>query len=72
LAVLVLFSIGLNALLLGIVGEYIGRIFHNVKTLPLVIVEDVIDHAAPVPPAKPPAPAPAGEKPRAETVRPGA
>jgi polyisoprenyl-phosphate glycosyltransferase len=72
LAMLVLFSIGLNALLLGIVGEYIGRIFHNVKTLPLVIVEDVIDHAAPMPPAQPPAPAPAGEKPRTETVRPGA
>ncbi|MCW5772526.1 MAG: glycosyltransferase family 2 protein [Rhodospirillaceae bacterium] len=45
LAILVLFSIGLNALLLGIIGEYIGRIFKNVKAMPLVIVEDVIDHA---------------------------
>jgi dolichol-phosphate mannosyltransferase len=53
LAILVLFSIGLNALLLGILGAYIGRIFKNVKTLPLVIVEDVIDHAAPAPQAKP-------------------
>jgi dolichol-phosphate mannosyltransferase len=44
LSVLVLFSIGLNALLLGIIGEYIGRIFKNVKTMPLVIIDDVIDH----------------------------
>lgn len=46
LAILVLFSIGLNALLLGILGAYIGRIFKNVKALPLVIVESVIDHGA--------------------------
>ena len=43
-SVLVLFSIGLNSLLLGIIGEYIGRIFKNMKTMPLVIVEKVIDH----------------------------
>ena len=43
MSVLMLFSIGLNALLLGIVGEYVGRIFKNVKTMPLVIIEDVID-----------------------------
>jgi dolichol-phosphate mannosyltransferase len=43
MSVLILFSIGLNALLLGIVGEYVGRIFKNVKTMPLVIIEDVID-----------------------------
>lgn len=75
LAILVLFSIGLNALLLGIIGEYIGRIFKNVKTLPLVIVENVIDHAAPVPaPTKPAAESPsaaAGEKPGAQPVRAG-
>lgn len=45
ISVLVLFSIGLNALLLGILGEYIGRIFKNVKEGPLVIIEDVIDHS---------------------------
>ncbi|MBV9113254.1 MAG: glycosyltransferase family 2 protein [Hyphomicrobiales bacterium] len=44
LSVLVLFSIGLNALLLGIIGEYIGRIFKNVRPMPLVIIDDVIDH----------------------------
>jgi len=43
MSVLMLFSIGLNALLLGIVGEYVGRIFKNVKTMPLVIIEEVID-----------------------------
>ena len=59
LAILVLFSIGLNALLLGILGAYIGRIFRNVKALPLVIVEDVIDHGA--------APAKARESERADT-----
>jgi polyisoprenyl-phosphate glycosyltransferase len=40
---LILFSIGVNALFLGIIGEYIGRIFKNVKSAPLVIVEAVID-----------------------------
>jgi polyisoprenyl-phosphate glycosyltransferase len=75
LAILVLFSIGLNALLLGIIGQYIGRIFKNVKTLPLVIVEHVIDHAAPVPAApKPVAEAHAGaaaEKPGVQPARAG-
>jgi glycosyltransferase involved in cell wall biosynthesis len=41
--VLILFSIGANALLLGIIGEYIGRIYKNVKQSPLVIIENVID-----------------------------
>jgi dolichol-phosphate mannosyltransferase len=44
ISVLMLFSIGLNALLLGIIGEYIGRIFKNVKMLPLVVIEETIDH----------------------------
>ena len=43
MSILILFSIGLNALLLGIVGEYVGRIFKNVKTMPLVVIEEVID-----------------------------
>ena len=52
--VLILFSVGLNALLLGIIGEYVGRIFKNVKMLPLVIVESVIDHQAELGTAEPP------------------
>ena len=37
-----LFSIGLNALLLGLLGEYIGRIFAEVKRRPLYIVGDQV------------------------------
>jgi polyisoprenyl-phosphate glycosyltransferase len=44
---LTLLSIGMNALLLGIIGEYIGRIYKNVKRMPITISEAVIDHGAP-------------------------
>jgi len=44
-SILMLLSIGMNALLLGIIGEYIGRIYKNVKQMPFTIVEAVIDHA---------------------------
>jgi polyisoprenyl-phosphate glycosyltransferase len=40
LAVLVLVSTSVNALLLGIQGEYIGRIYRQVKRQPLSIVEE--------------------------------
>lgn len=43
-SILMLLSIGMNALLLGIMGEYIGRIYKNVKRMPFTIVEAVIDH----------------------------
>jgi len=42
---LILLSTSLNALMFGIIGEYIGRIYKNVKHAPIVIVEDVIDSA---------------------------
>ncbi|MGO4389120.1 glycosyltransferase family 2 protein [Microvirga sp. 2YAF29] len=42
--ILTLLSIGMNALLLGIIGEYIGRIYKNVKRMPITISEAVIDH----------------------------
>jgi dolichol-phosphate mannosyltransferase len=45
LHVLILLSMGLNAIFLGIIGEYLGRIFKNVKQTPLTIVEAVVDHA---------------------------
>jgi len=37
--ILILFSICLNAIFLGIIGEYLGRIFHQTKKKPLVIIE---------------------------------
>lgn len=39
LAVLLLASIGLNAILIGILGEYIGRIYEQVRRRPLTIIE---------------------------------
>ena len=38
--VLILFSISLNAIFLGIIGEYIGRIYRQVKTDPVALIED--------------------------------
>jgi hypothetical protein len=37
----------MNALLLGIIGEYIGRIYKNVKQMPMAIIEASIDRLAP-------------------------
>jgi dolichol-phosphate mannosyltransferase len=65
---LILLSMGVNSLLLGIIGEYIGRIYKNVKQGPIVIVEDVID-ALPVPVrAQPPIDAEQTDR-RADLVR---
>lgn len=36
--ILILFGISINALLLGIIGEYIGRIYNQLRIRPLVIV----------------------------------
>jgi dolichol-phosphate mannosyltransferase len=43
LTVLVLAGISVNALFLGIIGEYLGRIYQQVKRKPLVIIETEID-----------------------------
>jgi glycosyltransferase involved in cell wall biosynthesis len=43
LTVLHLAGISLNALFLGIIGEYLGRIYLQVRTRPLTIIEDEID-----------------------------
>jgi len=40
--ILILFSIGLNALFLGIIGEYLGRIYKQVKPEPITIAEEKI------------------------------
>ncbi len=46
LAVLILFGISLNALFLGIIGEYLGRIYQQVKKKPLVIIERTVDRSS--------------------------
>jgi dolichol-phosphate mannosyltransferase len=39
----VLLSLGLNAFFLGIIGEYLGRVYNHVKKRPTVIMEQCID-----------------------------
>ena len=53
LAVLVLFGIAVNALFLGVIGEYLGRIFQQVKQKPTVIVEAMIGTVSDAPPRPP-------------------
>lgn len=43
LAVFVLAGISINALFLGIIGEYIGRIYQQVKKRPLVLIDSRLD-----------------------------
>jgi dolichol-phosphate mannosyltransferase len=51
LAALILISISINAMLLGIIGEYLGRMYRQVREGPLTILEATIDHST-QPPAK--------------------
>ena len=44
LAALILMSISINAMLLGIIGEYLGRMYRQVRETPISIVEATIDH----------------------------
>jgi len=46
LAVLILASLSLNALFLGIIGEYLGRIYKQVKRRPLTIIEREVNAAS--------------------------
>ena len=43
LVLLQLFAISMNAMFLGIMGEYIGRIFNNVRGHPIAVVEKTIE-----------------------------
>jgi polyisoprenyl-phosphate glycosyltransferase len=45
LAFLVLLSLAVNAIFLGIIGEYLARIYTQVKPRPLTIVERVVDRS---------------------------
>lgn len=38
--ILIFLSIGINSMFLGIIGEYIGRIFKEVKNTPSIIIQD--------------------------------
>ncbi|MGI9666447.1 MAG: glycosyltransferase family 2 protein, partial [Acidimicrobiia bacterium] len=46
LAVLVMMGIVLNALFLGVVGEYLGRMYQQVKKRPITIVESVLPNTS--------------------------
>ena len=48
LAGLILISISINAMLLGIIGEYLGRMFRQMRHGPITIVEAAIDPPTPV------------------------
>jgi len=45
LAALVLVSISINAMLLGIIGEYLGRMYRQAKKQPFTIIERAIERA---------------------------
>ncbi len=49
---LLLLSLSLNALFLGVIGEYVGRIYQQVRKRPMTIIEHTIDRA-PAPRAQP-------------------
>ncbi|MEQ9247789.1 MAG: hypothetical protein RLO21_17570, partial [Nitratireductor sp.] len=42
---LLLVLIGLNSFILGLLGEYIGRIFNNTRSLPISIIEHRVEGA---------------------------
>ena len=44
LTICILFSVGLNSLFLGIIGEYLGRLYKQSKNRPITIIEQAIDH----------------------------
>lgn len=46
LATLLLASIGLNGMLVGIMGEYVGRIYEEVRTRPLTIIDTTLNFPA--------------------------
>ena len=45
--VLILASLGINAMLLGIIGEYLGRMYLQMKNRSLTIIERELHHAGP-------------------------
>ncbi|HVJ42747.1 MAG TPA: glycosyltransferase family 2 protein [Dongiaceae bacterium] len=49
LILVLLFLSGVNALFLGVIGEYIGRIYHQIKVRPNAIVEAAIEQRQDIP-----------------------
>lgn len=45
IAIFILFSASLNAIFLGIIGEYLGRIYKQLKKQPLILIEHEINGA---------------------------
>jgi glycosyltransferase involved in cell wall biosynthesis len=43
--ILILLSLSLNALFLGVIGEYVGRIYQQLRRRPLTIIEKRVDRA---------------------------
>lgn len=43
IALLLVFAIGLNALFLGLIGEYVGRIYNQGKSRPLYIIDEKVN-----------------------------
>jgi dolichol-phosphate mannosyltransferase len=43
ITVLILFGISLNAIFLGVIGEYIGRIYIQARKRPTVIIEQALN-----------------------------
>jgi dolichol-phosphate mannosyltransferase len=44
--VLILFGISLNAIFLGIIGEYVGRIYNQVRLRPTIVIERAVNIAS--------------------------
>jgi len=44
LVCLILFSIGLNSIMLGLIGEYLNRVYAQTKTFTSVIIEEEINN----------------------------
>jgi glycosyltransferase involved in cell wall biosynthesis len=47
LAILMLISLAMNSIFLGIIGEYLARVYRQVKPGPLTIVDRFVDHLRP-------------------------
>lgn len=50
--VLILFGIALNALFLGVIGEYVGRIYEQLRQRPTVIIEQTLNIEDASPPSR--------------------